>query len=135
MAPEQCIVLCNRACPKSQIIGSRSTTFKSQKPIKWRPVRKVLRLNIVLAPKITKGVDIELISMISLLNYLSLRFSSVWCSNPLLPKEILNLSGHMPIYNQNGYFSALDRCRYMIESVSFAVFQSYFNHTSLVGTV
>jgi hypothetical protein len=42
MAPEQCIVLRNRACPKSQIIGSRSSTFKSQKPIKWRPVRNVL---------------------------------------------------------------------------------------------
>jgi hypothetical protein len=40
--PEQCIVLWNRACLKSQTIGSRSATFKSQKPINWRPVRKVL---------------------------------------------------------------------------------------------
>jgi hypothetical protein len=42
MAPEQCIVLCNIACPKSQIFGARSATFKSQKPINWLPVRKVL---------------------------------------------------------------------------------------------
>jgi hypothetical protein len=30
MAPEQCIVFCNIACPKSQIFGARSATFKSQ---------------------------------------------------------------------------------------------------------
>jgi hypothetical protein len=42
IAPEQCIVLWNRACLKSQIICSRSATLKSQKPIDWRAVHKVL---------------------------------------------------------------------------------------------
>jgi hypothetical protein len=54
-----------------------------------------------------------------------------------IPSIPLALSGHMSIiqYNRNCYFSAMDKCRYMIESVSFAVLQSYFDHTSLVGTV
>jgi hypothetical protein len=47
----------------------------------------------------------------------------------------LTLSGQMSICNRNRYSSAMDKCRYMIESVSFAVLRSYFVHISLFGTV
>jgi hypothetical protein len=48
---------------------------------------------------------------------------------------LLILSGQMSIHNRSQYSSAMDKCQYMIESVSFTVLWSYFVHTSLVGTV
>jgi hypothetical protein len=52
-----------------------------------------------------------------------------------LRRGLLTLSGQMSIYNRNRYSSAMDKCRYMIEIVSFAVLRSYFIRTLVVGTV
>jgi hypothetical protein len=35
----------------------------------------------------------------------------------------LTLSGRMPIYNQHGDSASMDKCRYMIDKVSFAFLQ------------
>jgi hypothetical protein len=68
MAPEQCIVLWNRACPKSQIIGSWSATFKSQKPIKWRPVRNVLIIRCIRVLHLMKDNKVQYKILFPILN-------------------------------------------------------------------
>jgi hypothetical protein len=45
-----------------------------------------------------------------------------------------NISHQTSIYNQHGDCASIDKCRYTINNVCFMFLQSYFNHTSLVGT-
>jgi hypothetical protein len=41
----------------------------------------------------------------------------------------------MSTYDQRGECASMDKCRYTIDKVCFMFLWSYFDHTSLVGTV
>jgi hypothetical protein len=41
----------------------------------------------------------------------------------------------LSIYSRHGDYPSMDKCQYMIDKVCLAFLLSYFNHTSLVGTL
>jgi hypothetical protein len=50
-------------------------------------------------------------------------------------QAILTLSGQSSICNRHGDCASMVKCRYMSDKVCFMFLPSYFNHTSLAGTV